>query len=116
MAERQQGEKNREEALALEYSFKESSMVDSGNPLHKGNQAFIDEDYPTTLQVRVPVSWRTCYSLHSSVSALFSLMCLLSWNLFYAALLSRTLLLTSIELVTIHECELVVLPIGYSSC
>ncbi|CAM9468053.1 unnamed protein product [Pylaiella littoralis] len=25
-------------------------MADSENPLHKGNQAFIDEDYPTTLQ------------------------------------------------------------------
>lgn len=24
------------------------------NPIHKGNQAFIDEDYPATLQVRRP--------------------------------------------------------------
>lgn len=26
-------------------------MVDSEKPVHRGNQAFIDEDYPTTLQV-----------------------------------------------------------------
>lgn len=27
-------------------------MACSDNPIHKGNQAFIDEDYPATLQVR----------------------------------------------------------------
>jgi len=30
-------------------------MVDIEQPIHRGNQAFIDEDYPATLEVRYAV-------------------------------------------------------------
>lgn len=42
-------------------------MAGSENPLHKGNQAFVDEDYPTTLQVRGLCSLLYCWVLTRSI-------------------------------------------------
>lgn len=44
------------------FELKESNMADAEKPIYRGNQAFIDEDYPASLEVRCSRFSERCLS------------------------------------------------------